>query len=51
MEEMEVGIHTVEAMASAVPNLRKLHIVETKFLQDADVRCIAAIMLNLKSLH
>jgi hypothetical protein len=47
---LEVGIHTVEALCSAVPNLKQLHLVGTKFLQDADVRCLSAVCLRIEAL-
>ena len=41
-----MGIHTGESLCSAVPSLKRLHIVGSKFIQDADVRCVGAVCLG-----
>ena len=39
-EGMPIGIHTIEALCSHVPNVHSIGIVGSKYITDADIRCL-----------
>ena len=50
VEGIEVGVHTIEALCSNVPNMKRVAIINSKAILDADIRCMTSVCLHLESL-
>lgn len=50
LDAMPFGTTTTEALCSNIPNISRLHLINSEFFGDAELRCIAAVCLHIQEL-